>query len=160
MIAAPYAHNARAAGLRASQRLVVEYDGLRRSVEVDVVAEGRDDAAGGDPEARLDHAAEHDPQPERACRVRRQHVSDATAQQQERLIRQRQPQLGLLADWKERVCNLWGDVRISDIAADAGVSRQAVYKEVGAKDQIAGLLIQREVDRFLAALPAALGAGQ
>ena len=39
-------------------------------VEVDVVAEARDVRAGGDPEARLDHAAEHDAEPERARRVR------------------------------------------------------------------------------------------
>ena len=39
-------------------------------VEVDVVAERRDGAAGGDPEPRLDHAAEHDAEPERARGVR------------------------------------------------------------------------------------------
>src|SRR5262245_19611262 len=34
------------------------------AVEVDVVAERRDAAPGRDREARLDHAAEHDPEPE------------------------------------------------------------------------------------------------
>src|SRR5215210_8126386 len=39
-------------------------------VEVDVVAEARDLCAGGDSEPRLDHAAEHHAEPERASRVR------------------------------------------------------------------------------------------
>src|SRR5712691_890864 len=39
------------------------------TVEVDVVAETRHLAAGGDPEAGLDHAAEHDAQAEGARRV-------------------------------------------------------------------------------------------
>ena len=39
-------------------------------VEVDVVAERRDAAAGGDPEPRLEHAAEHHAHPQRARRVR------------------------------------------------------------------------------------------
>jgi AcrR family transcriptional regulator len=53
------------------------------------------------------------------------------------------------AAWGRIVEHDWDSVRISDIAADAGVSRQAVYKEVGAKDRIASLLIEREVNRFL-----------
>ena len=48
------------------------------AVEVDVVAERRDGAAGGDAEARLDHAAEHHAEPERARRVRHPHrLADA-----------------------------------------------------------------------------------
>ena len=43
------------------------------AVEVDVVAEARDLRAGGDPEAGLDHAAEHHPEPERAGGVRHPH---------------------------------------------------------------------------------------
>ena len=39
------------------------------AVEIDVVAQRRDAAAGGDRQARLDHAAEHDAEPERARSV-------------------------------------------------------------------------------------------
>ncbi len=39
-------------------------------VEIDVVAERRDAAAGGDPEPRLEHAAEHHAHPQRPRRVR------------------------------------------------------------------------------------------
>src|SRR5579872_2581600 len=44
------------------------------AVEVDVVAERRHVRAGGDAEAGLDHAAEHDAEPERAGRVRHAHA--------------------------------------------------------------------------------------
>ncbi|WP_154402867.1 TetR family transcriptional regulator [Nocardioides speluncae] len=43
----------------------------------------------------------------------------------------------------------WSDVRISDIAADVGVSRQTVYNEFGAKDQLAQAVMLREVGRFV-----------
>src|SRR6266536_5527792 len=43
------------------------------AVEVDVVAEARHCRARGDPEAGLDHAAEHHAEPERARRVRHAH---------------------------------------------------------------------------------------
>lgn len=43
----------------------------------------------------------------------------------------------------------WSDVRISDIAADVGVSRQTVYNEFGAKDQLAQAVMLREVSRFV-----------
>ena len=39
------------------------------AVEVDVIAQARELAGGRDPEARLDHAAEHDAEAERAGRV-------------------------------------------------------------------------------------------
>src|SRR3954447_11871032 len=42
-------------------------------VEVDVVAEARDLRAGGDAEAGLDHAPEHDAEPERAGGMRHPH---------------------------------------------------------------------------------------
>src|SRR6266508_644144 len=44
------------------------------AVEVDVVAERRHVRAGGDAEAGLDHAAEHDAEAERARRVRHAHA--------------------------------------------------------------------------------------
>src|SRR5712691_4421326 len=48
------------------------------AVEVDVVAERRHVRGGRDAEARLDHAAEHDAEPERACRVGHAHgLADA-----------------------------------------------------------------------------------
>src|SRR5437763_6019885 len=43
------------------------------AVEVDVVHQACDLRAGGDPQARLDHAAEHQPEVERACGVRHPH---------------------------------------------------------------------------------------
>src|SRR4051795_12096604 len=43
------------------------------AVEVDVVAEARDLGAGADAEPGLDHAAEHDAEPERPRRVRHPH---------------------------------------------------------------------------------------
>src|SRR5690349_20165322 len=43
------------------------------AVEVDVIHEARDVRAGRDPEARLDHASEHDAEPERARRVHHPH---------------------------------------------------------------------------------------
>src|ERR1700748_1773878 len=43
------------------------------AVEVDVIHQARDVRAGGDPEARLDHAAEHDAEAERARRMHHAH---------------------------------------------------------------------------------------
>ena len=51
------------------------------AVEIDVVAERSDDAAGGDPQPRLDHAAEHHTEPECAGGVGHAHrFADATRQ--------------------------------------------------------------------------------
>src|SRR5512143_3074521 len=53
------------------------------AVEVDVVAQARDLRAGRDAEARLDHAAEHDAEPERPRRVRHlDRLADATGLRQ------------------------------------------------------------------------------
>ncbi len=41
-------------------------DEQKVAVEVDVIAEWRHDATSGDPDPRLDHAAEHDPEAEGA----------------------------------------------------------------------------------------------
>ncbi|ROO86920.1 TetR family transcriptional regulator [Actinocorallia herbida] len=45
--------------------------------------------------------------------------------------------------------NGWDRLRMSHIATTAGVSRQTVYTEFGAKDAIGQALVMREVERFL-----------
>ena len=45
---------------------------------------------------------------------------------------------------------------MGDIAAAAGVSRQTLYKEFGSRDEFAQAFVMREVDRFLAAVEAAV----
>lgn len=42
----------------------------------------------------------------------------------------------------------WAEVRISDIAAEVGVSRQTVYNEFGAKDALGTAIFSREVEEF------------
>lgn len=46
----------------------------------------------------------------------------------------------------------WAEVRISDIAAEVGVSRQTVYNEFGAKDALGTAIFSREVEEFRARL--------
>lgn len=54
---------------------------------------------------------------------------------------------------RERAANSkWASVRISDIAEDVGVSRQTVYNEFGAKEELAQALFQNEVDFFTAGI--------
>jgi AcrR family transcriptional regulator len=43
----------------------------------------------------------------------------------------------------------WAQVRMSDIAARVGVSRQTVYNEFGSKQALAEALVSRVVDHFL-----------
>lgn len=43
----------------------------------------------------------------------------------------------------------WGAVRMVDVAATAGVSRQTLYNEFGSKEGIARALARREADDFL-----------
>ncbi|SCL21311.1 transcriptional regulator, TetR family [Micromonospora rhizosphaerae] len=50
----------------------------------------------------------------------------------------------------------WDAVRMGAVAAAAGVSRQTVYNEFGSKAGLADALARREVDRFVAAVRAAL----
>lgn len=50
----------------------------------------------------------------------------------------------------------WTAVRMADIAAAVGVSRQTVYNEFGSKDDLARALLLREAGRFLAQVEAAL----
>jgi AcrR family transcriptional regulator len=42
----------------------------------------------------------------------------------------------------------WAEVRIADIAAEVGVSRQTIYNEYGAKDALGAAIFSREVDDF------------
>ena len=50
----------------------------------------------------------------------------------------------------------WSSVRMADVAAAVGVSRQTVYNEFGSKDDLARALLLRESSRFLAQVEAAL----
>jgi AcrR family transcriptional regulator len=58
----------------------------------------------------------------------------------------------LLAD------DAWGDVRMSDVAATAGVSRQTLYNAFGGRDELAGAYLLRESERFLAGIDDAIAA--
>ncbi|WP_454333126.1 TetR/AcrR family transcriptional regulator [Streptomyces glaucescens] len=50
----------------------------------------------------------------------------------------------------------WSAVRMVDVAAAAGVSRQTLYNEFGSKDGLARALVRREADGFLAGVERAL----
>ena len=50
----------------------------------------------------------------------------------------------------------WSAVRMVDVAAAAGVSRQTLYNEFGSKDGLARALVRREADGFLAGVDRAL----
>lgn len=50
----------------------------------------------------------------------------------------------------------WRAVNMSRIAAMAGISRQVLYKEIGAKQALGEALVQRETDRFIAGVTSAL----
>lgn len=52
----------------------------------------------------------------------------------------------------------WTAVRMVDVAAAAGVSRQTLYNEFGSKDGLARALIRRAADGYLAGAERALGA--
>ncbi|MBT2385208.1 TetR/AcrR family transcriptional regulator, partial [Streptomyces sp. ISL-11] len=51
----------------------------------------------------------------------------------------------------------WIGVRMVDVAAAAGVSRQTLYNEFGSKDGLARALVRREAESFLAGVERALG---
>ncbi|MEU1367197.1 helix-turn-helix domain-containing protein [Streptomyces sp. NPDC005803] len=51
----------------------------------------------------------------------------------------------------------WPAVRMVDVAAAAGVSRQTLYNEFGSKDGLARALVRRAADRYLAGVDRALG---
>ncbi|MEV4336181.1 helix-turn-helix domain-containing protein [Streptomyces sp. NPDC049590] len=50
----------------------------------------------------------------------------------------------------------WSVVRMVDVAARAGVSRQTLYNEFGSKDGLARALVRREADGYLAGVERAL----
>ncbi|MFF8231095.1 TetR/AcrR family transcriptional regulator [Streptomyces caelestis] len=52
----------------------------------------------------------------------------------------------------------WSAVRMVDVAAAAGVSRQTLYNEFGSKDGLARALVRREADGYLAGVDHALTA--
>ncbi|MEU5308634.1 helix-turn-helix domain-containing protein [Streptomyces sp. NPDC021562] len=51
----------------------------------------------------------------------------------------------------------WTAVRMVDVAAAAGVSRQTLYNEFGSKEGLARALVRREADGYLAGVERALG---
>jgi AcrR family transcriptional regulator len=54
------------------------------------------------------------------------------------------------------VAGTWDKVRMADVAASAGVSRQTLYNAFGNKDALAQALTLREAERFLDAVDEAL----
>lgn len=50
----------------------------------------------------------------------------------------------------------WSAVRMVDVAASAGFSRQTLYNEFGGKDGLARALVRREADGYLAGVDRAL----
>lgn len=52
----------------------------------------------------------------------------------------------------------WSAVRMVDVAASAGVSRQTLYNEFGSKEGLARALVRREADGYLAGVERALAA--
>ncbi|MBX9394060.1 TetR/AcrR family transcriptional regulator [Streptomyces sp. TRM72054] len=50
----------------------------------------------------------------------------------------------------------WAAVRMVDVAATAGVSRQTLYNEFGSKEGLARALVRREADGYLAGVDRAL----
>src|SRR5579875_2908211 len=54
----------------------------------------------------------------------------------------------------------WQRIRMADVAAAAGVSRQTLYNEFGSKDQLATALTARETGRFLDGIDATVDASE
>ncbi|MEU2676593.1 helix-turn-helix domain-containing protein [Streptomyces sp. NPDC007107] len=54
----------------------------------------------------------------------------------------------------------WTAVRMVDVAARAGVSRQTLYNEFGGKDGLARALVRRAADGYLAGVDRTLGDGR
>lgn len=50
----------------------------------------------------------------------------------------------------------WGAVNMSQIAASVGISRQALYKEFGGKQALGAALVERETNRFITGVIAAI----
>ncbi|MFD1668462.1 MULTISPECIES: TetR/AcrR family transcriptional regulator [Streptomyces] len=60
------------------------------------------------------------------------------------------------AAWTALARRPWPTVRMVDVAAAAGVSRQTLYNEFGSKDGLARALVRREADGYLAGVDRAL----
>lgn len=54
----------------------------------------------------------------------------------------------------------WAGVRMVDVAAAAGVSRQTLYNEFGSKDGLARALVRREAEAYLRGVERALAPGE
>ncbi|AEW96434.1 MULTISPECIES: TetR/AcrR family transcriptional regulator [Streptomycetaceae] len=54
----------------------------------------------------------------------------------------------------------WGQVRMVEVAAEAGVSRQTLYNEFGSKDGLARALGRREAETFLGGFERTLAAAR
>jgi AcrR family transcriptional regulator len=52
----------------------------------------------------------------------------------------------------------WAQITMSDVAREAGVSRQTLYNEFGSRDEFAQRFVIREGERFLDAVERAIGA--
>lgn len=46
----------------------------------------------------------------------------------------------------------WGSLTMADVAAQSGISRQTLYKEIGAKLALGEALVARETDKFIEAV--------
>ncbi len=62
----------------------------------------------------------------------------------------------LHAAWDAAVSGDWTRIRMADVAAAAGVSRQTLYNEFGSKDALAQALSMRETELFLQGIDAAV----
>lgn len=60
------------------------------------------------------------------------------------------------AAWTALARRPWPAVRMVDVAASAGVSRQTLYNEFGSKEGLARALVRREADAYLAGVERAL----
>ncbi|MEU9311623.1 helix-turn-helix domain-containing protein [Streptomyces sp. NPDC048256] len=60
------------------------------------------------------------------------------------------------AAFKALALRPWAAVRMVDVAAAAGVSRQTLYNEFGSKEGLARALVRREADGYLAGVERAL----
>ncbi|MFJ3303033.1 TetR/AcrR family transcriptional regulator [Streptomyces sp. NPDC086549] len=60
------------------------------------------------------------------------------------------------AAYSALACRPWSAVRMVDVAAAAGVSRQTLYNEFGSKEGLARALVRREADGYLAGVERAL----
>lgn len=63
------------------------------------------------------------------------------------------------AAWARACETTWGQVRLADVAADVGVSRQTIYNEFGSKDRLAAALFEREMNTFLTGIRDISGTG-